>query len=184
MENKTQSAKKTWRQALDTLRQRHVDLFQFLDTVDPAILNRQQRPGEWSVLQVAAHLAEAEEKSLLYLKKKTSSGEDFPAAGWMGRLKCTLLRLAMASPLRFKAPPSVSQPEEEYQLDDLRDRFQKSIQAFDEFLNQLPARYVGQAIYRHPVLGRINLLQTFGFLTQHFDHHLRQIHSRGKGSTS
>ncbi len=182
MDTNDQSSKKSWLQALETLQQRRVDLFQFLNTLDPSVLNRQRRPSEWSILQVVAHLTEAEEKSLLYLKKKTSSGENFPATGWSGRLRCVLLRLAMASPLRFKAPSSVSQPEEEYLLDGLRVRFRENAAAWVEFVDQLPAHYSGQAIYRHPVLGRINLLQTFGFLTQHFDHHARQIHSRAKGS--
>ena len=47
-----------------------------------------------------------------------------------------------------------------------------------EYIDKFPKEYLDKEIFKHPIAGWLNLLQTINFLQNHFDHHKLQILKR------
>lgn len=136
-----------------------------------------QKPGEnqWSILQVVEHLLLVETGSLQYMQKKYKYGKNIPRAGWGTKIRYTLFRFAFDLPFKWKAPKVASTLPEQSELKDVQTRWEQTRQQMNAFIEAMPERDYHLSIFKHPFAGRLNLYQTFGFYTTHFEHHLKQI---------
>jgi uncharacterized damage-inducible protein DinB len=157
-------------QELETIRKQKIEQLQ---TVDRQLLQRSPGNGGWSVAQVFQHLYEAEAGSIGYLNKKIQS-EDLPSAGLATHFRMLLLNVMLSGKLKFKAPATVSSPEN-------RD-FDEVIKSWDTlrddlrlFLDKAPEQKLARALYRHPVVGRLTMSQTLKFFQRHMLHHWKQV---------
>ena len=131
-------------------------------------------PGKWSSLQVINHLFLSETLALKYMKYKWNDRQSLGKAGLRESAKLTLLKITLASPLKYKAPSQAAEfPEvpdrsllKEWDLE--RKRLAEFLENFDE--DSLRIR-----IFKHPYIGRISILQTLDFFHAHFIHHKKQI---------
>ncbi|AHM58948.1 hypothetical protein D770_03405 [Flammeovirgaceae bacterium 311] len=146
-----------------------------LSSVPAAKLKQQPAPDQWSLLQVMEHMAGVEAVSLKYLLKKNytplTSRSYLPQS-----IRALLLNLALRSPLKFKAPPleelkttNNTTPEALLQQwHDVRSRLHA-------YLEEAPAAVLEKPMFRHPVAGTLTLQQMLAFLTNHMDHHHKQV---------
>ncbi|MBN8576218.1 MAG: DinB family protein [Cytophagales bacterium] len=136
----------------------------------------QHPPGKWSLSQVFAHLITSEQLSVQYLNKKILAIEDQPDTGITEVLKMWLLIISQRLPLRFKAPNVVVAHTPAFK--DAAEITQAWNQTRAE-LNDLLSRFTGQQlrrkIYKHPVAGKLNIVQTLRFFQEHIIHHTPQI---------
>jgi hypothetical protein len=161
--------------AFDRLEVTRARVLRRLDGIDHARLNRPSARGGWSVLQVLHHVTASEAATLEYIGKKMKAGDSLPRAGVMSRLRLLVLRLALASPLRLKAPAATAGVPPEIEPGELRARWDRVRAAWRERLEGFPAGIVDRTVLRHPYVGLLGLPDTLGFLQAHLDHHARQV---------
>lgn len=136
-------------------------------------LARRPAPDAWSVAQVVLHLAMAEEGALAYLGKKLQYGGQAPP-GLAGHLRLVLLRGALALPKRWKAPPLIATvPAVEWPT--ALQRWEAVRLAMRDTFAKLPPGVEQQALFKHPVAGRMDLVQGLRFMRSHAHHHRAQI---------
>ena len=151
------------------------ELLARIEGLDHARLNRRPGENQWSIIQVFCHLTKAEEFFLAYIRKKMKDRSNLRKAGFAGALRSAALTVALRSGLRFKAPARSPEVPEQQDLattrsdwDDVRAEWKATIDSF-------PAELAGQAVFRHPVAGRMSLAQGLRFMEEHILHHAKQI---------
>lgn len=146
-----------------------------LDPHDRKILNRAPAPGRWSAVQVLHHVVESEAATLGYVRKKMQAGASLPRAGLASRLRRTAVELALASPLRFRAPAVAATVPEEIDPAELRARWDAVRHGLRELLASFPPELEDRLVFRHPVAGRLGLADALAVLQSHLDHHVPQV---------
>lgn len=153
------------------------ELFLFFEGFTNEELNKRPVEGKWSVLENINHLIVAESSSLKYMKKKFEYlGGTSENVKW-GWLRYKTLNLALASPLKFKAPKVIENENnhEKFELNELKELWKQNREALTLFFNEFPRALGKKAIFRHPVAGRFNLNQTVSFFDDHFSRHEKQM---------
>lgn len=129
----------------------------------------------WSVIQVLSHLYVAEAGTVIYMTKKMQAGDKMPNFSMGGKLRMALTRTMLRSSLRWKAPKPVSNPKSDYSLDEMKQQWEKSRQKTIAFVEAYPEKYLGKAVFKHPMAGRIDLAGALDSISYHQRHHLHQI---------
>jgi len=79
----------------------------------------------------------------------------------------------------IKAPEITAKFPEKISLNELQNNWVKSRSSFSKLINELEQKKLAdKAIFRHALMGRINLSLTLYFFELHFNHHLKQINKR------
>lgn len=164
-----------WLQQFERLEEDKSRLFQQIEGLDDAQLN--QRPGEnqWSIIQVLCHLSKAEELSLIYIRKKMKDRSKLSKAGLGSTLRSAALALFLRSPLRFKAPVRSAEVPEEQDLTTTVSEWDRVRIEWKAVIDSFPTEIQDQAVFRHPVAGRMSLSQALRFMEEHIRHHAKQI---------
>ncbi|RAU83459.1 DinB family protein [Pontibacter arcticus] len=149
-----------------------------LEVYDEAILTAQPTEGKWSVMEIIAHLIQVDELTLSYIQHKVKKENELKAASFSSELYTILLKLALKSGMKFKAPSSIatlaSYGED---LQTLRQKWNEVRYQLEDMLTDLPAQVLDKAIFRHPRVGMLTINQTLTFLQDHFDHHMPQVNA-------
>ena len=151
-----------------------------LETKDHVQLIESKQVGQWSPLQVCMHMYLAEKRSLAYVKKKLSFDPNLKKAGIVTWIRHLTLQWYLKSSFKFKAPKATTVFDEtlELSLGKIKRDWLQERQAMRLYLTSVPATFLDKTVYRHPIVGRLSLLQMVRFFTVHFERHLEQIHSR------
>jgi hypothetical protein len=145
---------------------------------DEATLNKPPADGGWSALQTMEHLILAEERSLQYLQKKTSSGDaDFESVGLKTWYRGTLLGLYMRYGGKIAAPAAVGTENLSRQstLADMQTRWSQNKENWSQFVEKMPESWASRAIYKHPRAGRLSWAGMLDFFHLHHQRHLVQM---------
>ena len=138
-------------------------------------LNRSKN-GKWSISQIAGHLITAEQLSLSYMTKKINAINEVDSSGIWGEIKLNFFIVSQRLPLKYKAPKSLGDKPKSYtEFRDLRQDWDESRQRLQMFLEKIPADGLKKEIYRHPVMGRCNIVHALIFFREHIIHHYPQI---------
>jgi len=171
-------------QVLDALRSRfdalegtRVRALGVIEGVDHAALNRPSSPGKWSALQILHHVVTAEALSVGYVRKKMQAGPALPKAGMASRLRLLALRVTLATPIRLPAPAATATVPEAIDPAELRARWLAVRADMRDLLESMPAELADRLLFRHPLVGRLSLADTLGFMQAHLGHHLAQVRS-------
>ena len=164
--------------AFNDLDAERVRLLALLQNYSDTALNQVPKEGVWSPLQVLRHIMSSERGSLSYLQKKLSFHPELPKPGLISKLRYWLLRIAIYSPIRFKAPSSVKPTLESFDLDLLQSEWEEISKDMREYLTDLDPKWYNYLVYNHPIAGRITILQMLSFLKHHLLRHKRQIIDR------
>lgn len=132
--------------------------------------------GKWSVSQILTHIMIAERLSLGYMKKKYLGIAQLDNSGIVEDLKLLLLKISQRMPFKFKAPPIVVQhtpaplplPQLMEQWDAVRSELLHFMEGFDN-------KNIRKKIYKHPVVGRLDIYQAVSFFNEHVNHHWPQV---------
>lgn len=163
------------RQQLDRLETQRIALFSRVDDLDDDTLNRSPAEGQWSIIQVLSHLATAEKLSLVGIRKKLADRSGLHKAGIVEGLKSLVLTVALRLPLRIKAPARSSTVPERQDLEATRREWDEVRADWRETIDSFPPELVDQTIFKHPVVGPLNIAQALRFMYNHVDRHSKQI---------
>ncbi len=138
--------------------------------------NFKPSPEAWSVLQVLNHLIYAETNSVKYLQKKVQGIANIPKSGIQAMFRLFVLNTSLRSPLKFRAPKAALPPQEDvFIFDNLKDKWDANREEMRKILDGLDPSGANKLIFKHPVAGRFNIYQTMSFITEHIEHHKKQI---------
>ena len=151
------------------------ELFKFLDSLDESKLDSLRKDGSWNILQVLTHLHEVEYGSLMYMKKKSLGLKELENCNWKSNVNSGLLQVILYLPTKFKAPKIVSNPNVTMSYKELKAALIILNENYAEFLNGYEECNMRKAIYKHPFVGRLTVLQMLKFNRAHIFHHKRQI---------
>jgi hypothetical protein len=133
-------------------------------------------PKKWSISQILNHLMLSERLSLIYMKKKSLGIDTAGDTGLIEDAKFLLLKFSQRLPLKFKAPEVLGKSEPDSPtLVEVTAKWNNVRREMYEFAEALPEKHLRRKIYKHPVVGRLNVIQALAFMREHVNHHLPQI---------
>ncbi len=138
-------------------------------------LNKKPDSGGWSINEVIHHIKGVEAGTILYIQKKLQTPEESKNSGIKSWYRASLLRYALRSKRKFRAPKVLTEPDGPYEVDQLFKDWQASRDQLRKVFENVPAEHKNRELFKHPVVGYINLKQTLGFMADHMQRHLEQI---------
>ena len=146
-----------------------------LEGLDDDLLNTAPAADKWSINQILYHLIESERLTAAYMQKKLQQEETLGTAGTANAIKSVLLKLALLSGRKYKAPAVVATVPEKAMLQKLRQQWDTSRYQLEDVLNEIPTHLLSKCLFKHPYAGPLTATQALTFLQDHFVHHERQI---------
>ena len=117
----------------------------------------------------------AERGTILYIQKKLINPSESKNAGIKALYRSALLRYALRSKRKFKAPKVLTEPTGPYVVEELFTGWKTTREELEKLFDSIPAEHKKKQLFKHPVLGYISLKQTLGFMGDHMQRHLEQI---------
>lgn len=161
--------------AFDKLEKQRAELLNLYRQQNLEQLQFKPKADSWNMLQVMRHLVTAESLSLVYIKRKMNEAENIPKVGAMAKIRAFLLKLALGSPIKFKAPKIAEVKEENPDFNATTDEWDNIREELKELLLSADEDIFSKTIYKHPRAGYLTLKQTIIFMEDHIDHHLKQV---------
>jgi uncharacterized damage-inducible protein DinB len=131
--------------------------------------------NKWSIAQILAHIILAERFSLQYMKKKSLGIDSVGKSGLWEDLKFFILKISQRIPLKYKAPQVLGENPQPLSREDAARQWLQVRNELRDFISTLDNEYAKKKIYKHPVSGRLNVMQAVSFFREHANHHLPQI---------
>lgn len=158
---------------LETSRNRLLDE---LEGLDEDLLNTPAAVGKWSIIQHIAHLLLVDKVTMGYVQHKLRQQEQLHTSSISQSFKSLLLKLALQSGKKYKAPPAVANVPDHASLPELRQEWDDIRFKLEDVLTDIPPHLLDKCLFKHPYVGPLTTSQALTFLQDHFDHHLRAIH--------
>jgi uncharacterized damage-inducible protein DinB len=153
-----------------------LDLFADLDKLDSSLMNKKVNEKTWSVVQVMNHLIEAEMNTIKYVNKKLSGNTTLPKSGLGSLARYLILRIAFVIPFaKYKAPPVLSVPSNDDTYEVAKNNWLNVLDEMKNLIEKLDERQLKSEIFKHPVVGKMNMIQSLKFIQTHFNRHEIQI---------
>lgn len=133
--------------------------------------------GKWSIAQVLSHLIASEQLSVNYLNKKILGIKEAPNTGLIEELKMLVLIISQRIPfIKFTAPKKVVEKTTPYQTaEEIQEAWEKARSELKEVLTHFQDDQLKRKVFKHPIVGMINIEQALRFLQEHIIHHTPQI---------
>jgi hypothetical protein len=152
------------------------DLLNKLNALRAVEWNNVSGIERWSIGQILTHLLTAEILSLNYMKKKSLGVEKLKNSGWVESIKILLLKISQRLPIKYKAPAHViANTLQALSFNELKEQWRMAREDLKKFLEGIDDRNIRKKIYKHPVVGYLDVVQAIMFTREHFHHHLPQI---------
>ncbi|WP_210490476.1 DinB family protein [Rufibacter aurantiacus] len=151
---------------------------EFSAWVQKAPAERQHRkptPDQWSAAQLLYHLSRVDQQVVLGLEKRLGSGKALRPMRLGTRVRSFLLNLLLRLPIKFKAPPAVSEVPEEVQISEVMKDWGETRARLLAIVSTFPEDQLNREVFFHPRSGMITLPQTLQFMIEHTEHHRRQM---------
>lgn len=161
--------------AFDRLEIQRKDLISFYKSFNGEQLAFKPGPQSWSMNQVLRHLVTAEHQSLKLIKRKMNQTGDLPDVTLGARTRAMVLKIALALPIKFKAPKIADVQDEVPDPDVLFNEWNGVRMEFKEFLMETDEEKFTKTVYQHPRAGYLTLKQAIEFMEDHIRHHQKQI---------
>ena len=162
----------------DKLEISRLNLISLLGDQDKNALTFKINKNKWSPLQICFHVIKSEQLTILALNKNLQLKENLKKIGFAGIIRDISLRFVLKTKIKFKAPPLIANIPEDYDIEELMKKWETIRTSFKEYIYNFSEQYSDRVIFKHPIVGWMNLSQTLNFLQSHFDHHKLQIEKR------
>ena len=129
-------------------------------------------PGAWSPIQALQHLVLVHEGAAAVLTRTPAPLEESHLPSWW---RPAAMRLVLRAGVRIKAPTPRVVPVASVPLGKLTERWTAAQATLTAALVTKAGRWADGGIFRHPLAGWLDTGQTLDFLSDHIDHHRRQI---------
>lgn len=157
---------------LETQRKEVINQYRSLTTEQ---LRFRPGPGEWNLLQVLRHVVTAEKQSFILIQRKLNQEKSIKKTGIGSAVRHLLLKLALALPLKFKAPKIAEVSEEYPDLEEALEEWKRLREEIREIIEENSEETLSKEIYRHPRAGYLNMKQALEFMETHISHHQKQM---------
>ncbi len=161
----------------DLLEQKKKALFSKIASLSPAQYFQSPPSGGWSVAQAANHIYLSEQLSMAYIRKKLSYPDTIPKYSPKSWAAVVLLKFALWSPYKAKAPKAINMWEQQaiLSVEDLDHNWTTLRNELISFIEKHQSDFGRHLVYRHPYAGRLTMHQMLIFFNDHMAHHLKQI---------
>ena len=160
---------------LEELEKQRAELLAEIKNIPNEQLNHHQT-NKWSINQILGHLITAEQLSIGYINKKIKAIQEVDNTGIFGEVKLLLLIASQRLPLKYKAPKNLGdQPKTFPSLQALEQEWNTIRQELRTLLGNFSSSQLKKKIYKHPVMGRCNIVHALIFFREHIVHHSPQI---------
>ena len=144
-----------------------------LEGFSPAQLDFRADPRAWTPVQVGHHVVLAEQRTADSIKKHRGMRSGKRSLRF--QVGNALLWLVLKTGLRVKNPVPEAAPDDDIDLDQLLQAWDKARDDLEAVLSETKERGLEYAAFNHPIGGPFNVQQALEFLVAHLDHHLRQL---------
>lgn len=151
-----------------------------LEGFEDGQLNVLPATDKWSINQIVAHMVLVEQLTSGYIQNKIEKDETLHTSTFSNIARNILLKVALKSGMKFKAPETVASVPEKASLASLRRQWDSVRYNLEDLLTELPPHMLDKYLFKHPAVGPLTVNQTLSFLQDHFDHHLKQINQLKK----
>ena len=160
---------------LSTLEKHRNDLFDKLAAYDTELLNKKPNEKAWSVIQVIEHMLIIERSSIAYIQKKIQEKAATHQTGFKQRWRSILLNRYLRSSKKFPAPVQVVPTIQYASLNEMRELWNAERSDLKALLASIPSDMLSHNWFKHPAVGKLNLMQMLTFVDAHHTHHQSQI---------
>ena len=165
---------------IDDLEKYRIHVFEELEKLPSKLLNKKINKN-WSINEHLYHLWLAETSTEKYIITKTKYPDLIKTMSLFVHLRTMGLRFFLILGIKVKAPKITTTFPNLIDIKDLSKNWRDSRGSFEKLIKDLKERNLGhKAIFRHPLMGRINLKLTLYFFNFHFQHHLKAINTLKK----
>lgn len=161
---------------LEILEQERGQIMQFIDDLNEEDLH--DNSYGWTIIQVFSHLNIAESGSIMYMKKKMQAGDKMPEFSFLNKIRLSLAKRLLQSSLKWKAPKVVGNPNGDYTLKEINEKWSKTRDTVREYVDEYPEQFLKKAVFKHPFAGRLNLsgaIDSFIYHQRHHEHQIKRI---------
>ena len=140
-------------------------------------LNQKVIEGKWSINENIYHLILAEKGTEKYIRTKTSYPETLVGVNILSRIKSFILESFLKLGISYKGPAIVTENfPDDFDFIELKKDWINSRKSFLEYTQPLNDEILSKGIFRHAIIGRMDIYMTLHFFKFHFDHHKKIIH--------
>ena len=173
--SKTAIKKKSIRKLDEIDRQLEV-LLHLCSSLDATHLHAKPN-NQWSPAQIIQHLYLAENGTLGYMEKK--SQRPVAKTGLGSAIRSMLLTRALRNKKKkYRAPGVIGSPDDRPDFAAVAQSYRQVRADMRRFITDMNDDLADKAIFKHPVIGPINLTQTLSFLQEHMARHADQVKER------
>lgn len=152
-------------------------LFERLSEFSNEQLNQKVIDGKWSINENIYHLILAEKGTEKYIRTKTSYPDTLVSVNILSRIKSFVLESFLKLGVSYKGPAIVTENfPENFDFKELKKDWINSRKSFLEYTQTLNDEILSKGIFRHAIIGRMDIYMTLHFFKFHFDHHKKIIH--------
>ncbi len=156
------------------LEARRTALLLELGALTPLQLAFRPSPDAWSPTEVAHHLSLVDARTTRVLTERRVSGVTRRRARDV-LVRAPLLRLYFAIGWRAKMPVKGVAPDPTVPLERTAAQWAETRRTLAAYLDAMDEDACRAIVYRHPIAGFMDIVETLHFLSRHHDHHLRQV---------
>lgn len=139
-------------------------------------LSQKEDKNNWSANQVIEHLISSETGTLVYMKKKSSSGWDvLEDATDETRAAGQALASRLSTNMRIVAPSVLPVPTNQYSFDQLMGQWKVLRTDLKGFIENIKPEHYNKLVFKQPSIGMIHIGATMDFLDAHVRHHIHQV---------
>ncbi|NBC05295.1 MAG: DUF1569 domain-containing protein [Bacteroidetes bacterium] len=160
---------------LDRIESDQSNLFSELDNLSQEQLHFRKSPDKWNILQILDHLMTSEKLSVVYIKRKTGSSKSIERSGFLSKFRIFVLKLAFILPFKYKAPKVSDSTGKDPNYKELKTEWREVRRELKELILKLDESTLKSQIFKHPIVGLLNMKQTLQFFDIHFNHHKKQV---------
>ena len=156
-----------------------VALFESLSDLTQAQLSYSKKG--WSINEILYHVWLGEVSSEKYIRTKTQYPETLLKVKSSTYLRMFLVKTLLPLGIKVKAPEMTQLFPKKIDLKELNNKWTISRQSFDSLISELKEKKLeDKAVFKHPLVGRLNIKLTLAFYKFHFKHHQKQINALKK----
>lgn len=159
----------------DRIEKQRKEIFSKLDALTHEQLHYSPRAEKWNLLQIVLHLMTSEKLSVIYIKRRADSKEEVTKSGLMSKFRSFALKVGLTLPIKFTAPKMTDATGKEPDYKELKSDWQKVRSELDSLIKKLEVSTLKSEIFKHPVVGEMNMKQALEFMETHTAHHRKQI---------
>ena len=134
----------------------------------------QSDEDQWCVNQVLDHLIMTEKLGYQYINNKRKSLQTLKTAGFRSYISRRILSFVLLLPFKYKAPNNVMPKPQADSLEQMFMDWDHQRNLLKELIYDL-REDLDKQLFKHPLAGRMNLIQMLDFYESHIAHHLIQI---------